>query len=766
MKINFLQASVPLTKTFTLEDGEIRKVGHPRVIEYVSHEESWASIEDLHGLLIKHADKGHCLLKGNLSRPLLNESRAGTTDANAMTHFIVLDLDGLKGVENVESFLRLVGLDGVDYIVQFSSSSGVIPSRGISAHILIRLDRGYPPALLKQWLMHLNSTVPILRKELGLTRTGNALRWVLDVTTCQNDKLIYIAPPVLGEGVVDKFVGERIALVKKQNRTFTLPTNLPSPEAIKVAANAALAQLREQSGLPKRTAVTFKREGPVEFMSKPDQAIVTGVKHDRGFVYLNLNGGDSWGYYHSENNPKFIHNFKGEPVFKTSELLPDYWGEVRDAVNDVRVDSSGTVFLAFRDFRTSTYWNGTWTPDENALTLAPAKTKDQLKDFLIQHRQPVGDYIPDWQIHFDPQTATIVDLEARTVNTFEPTEFMGLKPVAKYSIPPIMHKTILHALGGDEECLEHFLNGLACIFRYREKNGTAWVMHGNQGTGKGALLNKILRPLFGSTVVYSRTRDLDSTFNGQMEKALILWVDEAEVALQRGASLITADLKGYITEPSISIRRMHMMQYEARSYMNVILASNKGEIITIDPSDRRFNVAPFQPNKLELTTEEYEEGLASELPRFAEYLTSRPADKEIARTALNNQAKQKMINIGMSSTEVVSKALLEGDFKFLWEQRLTGQIPAGNASRSMLSEQYSKLLREIAEGKKPYLTREEVMIVYQHSVGMKDESVYKFVSTVKHKGIEFEATKVDGKSMRVFKVDWKMDEELKKEILG
>jgi hypothetical protein len=46
-------------------------------------------------VLKKHAALGHCALKGTISRPLVKESRAGSTDTSATTEWIVLDLDGL-----------------------------------------------------------------------------------------------------------------------------------------------------------------------------------------------------------------------------------------------------------------------------------------------------------------------------------------------------------------------------------------------------------------------------------------------------------------------------------------------------------------------------------------------------------------------------------------------------------------------------------------------------------------------------------------------
>jgi hypothetical protein len=41
----------------------------------------------------------------------------------------------------------------------------------------------------------------------------------------------------------------------------------------------------------------------VRYLANPGETVVTGVKRARGFAYLNLNGGDSWAYFHPEDNP-------------------------------------------------------------------------------------------------------------------------------------------------------------------------------------------------------------------------------------------------------------------------------------------------------------------------------------------------------------------------------------------------------------------------------------------------------------------------------
>lgn len=765
MKAHFLQAEVPLTKTFKLVDGTLEKVGHPRVVEYVSHEEAWATIEDLYALLTKHADLGHCFLKGNLNRQLVNESRAGTTDANAPTRLAVLDLDGVKGVKNVDGLLRMLDAADVDHVVQYSSSMGVVPDRGLSAHVFMLLAREYPPALLKQWLMHLNLTVPVLRNNLGMTRTNNALRWTLDVTTCQNDKLIYIAPPLLGDGVEDGFVGDRIQLVRRKKRSFELPDKLPSAEANKVAAEAALNELREKAGLPRRAKVSYKTSGPIEYMAKPDQAIVTGIKRERGFVYLNINGGDSWGYYHPDTNPEFIHNFKGEPVFRTKDLVPDYWHDVRKTSFEARKVQTGLVYLAFRDFRTAAYWNGTWDPEAKDLRIAEARGKEQLADFLKQHGQPVGDFVEDWDVRFAPNDPEIVNVEAKTVNLFQPSEYMAAEHEPVKEVPPAIRRLVLHAVGGDEEMLEHMMNTLAVIFQHRCRTETAWVLHGIEGTGKGLFLNKVLRPIF-KYVTSKRMRELDSQFNGYMERCLILWLDEMQLsALNNAADVVESDIKNYIVEPIISIRRMHMMPYEAPNHMNLIIPGNKDDVMVISPTDRRFNVAPYQATKFETSDEELAQ-VEEELMGFAGYLATRRADRQVARTPRNNAAKQRMAHISLSSVDVVARAVLSGDLQFLWEQRPVGHLTSGNSARDILAGAYLRLLEEVARGGKGVLLREDLHVIMEYAVGGMPATPHKFSSLLKHHGIILEPTSVGGKSARGIKVAWRAGDGLKREMLG
>jgi hypothetical protein len=314
MRIYFLEASTPLTKRYTLSNGILTKTPYPFVWEFTSHPEDVGNLQQLEAQLKTHAAKGHCLLKGQLAKPLVKESRAGSTTTGDSTEFIVLDLDGLE-VNTLQEFLDAIGLGEVSYVVQWSASYG-IENKRLRAHVFMLLDNPATAPLIKQWLIQKNHETPMLHTAMQLTKTGNSISWPLDISACQNDKLIYIAPPVL-KGLPDPMgKNPRIAYVKRKHATVTLG-RVSTTEANRDLTTKRINQLRESAGLPKRK-ITYKMHGTTEVMAKPDACTITDQKTERGFVYFNLNGGDSWAYYHPENNPDYIYSFKGEPADRKS----------------------------------------------------------------------------------------------------------------------------------------------------------------------------------------------------------------------------------------------------------------------------------------------------------------------------------------------------------------------------------------------------------------------------------------------------------------
>lgn len=766
----FLAADKPIVKRYELVNNELVKHPYPFVYEVTSSQETCNNLHDLFQHIQKYAKQGDCMVKGKLGRQLVTESRKGTTNPEELTEWICLDLDGIEGYQSVDHFLSDIGCAETDYVLQWSSSMGIENKAGFRCHIFMQLDKPVRPQQLKNWLQDLNLSRPTLSGQLQLTKTGNSLRWPLDITTCQNDKLLYIAPPDLGKGITDPFpekgprgkpASPRITFEQRTLKRLSLPTNLILQEALRDRTHAKVSELRVAAGLPKMKAVKYKFDGTIEYMVNPGQATITDMKEERGFVYFNLNGGDSWAYYHPSDSPEFVYNFKGEPTYKTSELLPQYWAKLTQQAASGAPDAKGNIYLAFREFTSGVYWNGIYDTMNDKLELYPAKSETQLRHFMKNNKMPLGESIPDWKRVFEPNNPNVIDRQAQTVNIYNPSELMK-DPTPPYvaSPPGVINKIIDHVLGNDMATLDHFYNWLAVIVQHKTRAGTAWVMQGTQGTGKGLLMHNILTPLFGyENVAAKRMEELESQFTEFMENKFIVFIDEIEAGKSLYHAKVTAKLKNLIVEPMISIRNMYRPAYLAPNFASMIFASNKPSSVEVAPDDRRFNVGGYQENKLQITGPEIDQ-IDNELPEFYAYLMHYPADADRARTPLISTSRSTLIDISRTAIDTISDALLKGDLQTLWDHLPSQKsLTPGNALIQAKSQGYRDLIVEIVNNLSAHdkLTRDELYTIFEYTVGNMPTSPNKLTSTLKHHRLHLKPVWKYNRSVRGIEVNWKVD---------
>lgn len=768
MKFVFLDADgVSLTKHITLENGTLHKTAYPQASRFTSHEETHTTLTSLHDSIQRHA--GHALLKGLIARPLVCESRAGSTDSNTLTGWVCLDLDGAP-YESIEAFMKEIGLENVSYLWQMSASAGFSP--GLRAHVFVFLDRPQHPALLKVWLKHLNLSIPSLTKAVSLTKNNSALVWPLDITTCQNDKLIYISPPTLGEGVEDP-VPVRSGVVLKQHHTMSLPPNL-NPGSTQQIQDKLINQLRRDQGLSARKFVYKTNSNDEEYLSKPDQAVVTSTKQERGFTYLNLNGGDSFAYWHPDENFEFIYNFKGEPVYKTEELDPTYYARCKRTAQRKAAEDNPKVLMAFRDFVSSQYFNGWYDTSTDELVLHMARSETQIRDFMALMKMPETESIPIWSRVFDPHEPTVVDLQAKpypTVNIFKPSKYMtSYTPTKNARVPPVCQKILLHVIGDNPELMDHFHNWVACIMQHLDRTMTGWILHGTQGTGKGLLINKVLAPLLGfDNITMKRMEELESEFTGFFENVFIVVIDEVQTSASLQSNKVVNKLKNLMVEPTISVRRMYREPYMARNYSNMIFTSNATDPIVVPPDDRRFNVADFQTKPIQITSEEIDQ-LEGELAEMYAFWMQYPADRERAKTVLKTKGRAELISTNMAASDAVALALQQGDLQFFVDQLPTSELTMTHMAPSLNGEsvlgsrhnqkvEYIKLVRSLVHSLETRLTRDELHLLFQYTVGNCPETPNKFTAYLRHHRIHLSAVWRFNKTVRGLVVNWKADPE-------
>lgn len=137
----------------------------------------------------------------------------------------------------------------------------------------------------------------------------------------------------------------------------------------------------------------------------------------------------------------------------------------------------------------------------------------------------------------------------------------------------------------DQVAFDFLIHYLAhALQRPEEKPGIMVIMVGGQGIGKGTL-GKILRLIWSATYWHiHKIDDVTGNFNASLERAFIVFLDEALFAGDRKAS---DSLKSLVTEPIIQINEKYQPARQTRSYHRFFAATNAEHFKNTERDDRR-----------------------------------------------------------------------------------------------------------------------------------------------------------------------------------
>lgn len=710
MKLTFLEASngLPLSKHFTSEN-KFRP--YPHVKNFNSHEIHATCIDDMHQAIVQHAAKGHCLLKGNLRKQLQDESRAGATDRAGLTQFLALDFDGIalatldalsfrdidaaKLQTMAEELVALLPaeLQHISYIAQASSSLG-LKNNTVSMHIFMVLKVPMPPKTLKLWLQQVNYTQQVFANQIELSANGQSLKYGLDTSVADNSKILFIAPPTFDKPEVDPFTSpdDRIVLVKKSHDSFDLGRMAHlSAQAMHDRSQKFKNDLRQKAGLSKKEEkikVMQVDDRSEEVLLNPDKMSISIADISTApYIRCNINGGDSNAYWFNLNNPVYMYNFKGEPIFLIEKADSDFYQSIFDVFEEeMKKEGRPEYPVVFRDFNTDVYWNGIFDPNLNEFTELKPTSMSSIEGFMRTHGRPTPDFVPDANMAFDPtHDGPSVDLTSLPyrINTFRRTMYMlnAISPEEPLSIGyackiqercPTIYTLLKHILGDGDQELERFVNWLAYIYQTKKKAKTAWVLSGVPGTGKGVFAYSVLRPLFSEDQAPVKTlENLEEQFNSYLQTALLCVVDEFHMASSAAMQKVANKLKNQITEPSVTIRKMRSNQVEVPNYTSFIFLTNHVDAIRIEPGDRRYNIAPRQERKLieahPKLISTMDKLIPRELLHFAGALATFKYDETLVRMPVDNDAKTMMKTASLSVFEEYCDAIRAGNIEYFAE---------------------------------------------------------------------------------------------------
>lgn len=716
MRVTFLEATngLSLSKHYSKKDGF---KPYPHVKAVTSHQHNLSvdqqGLEDLERLIREHGEKGHCMLKGNLKRDVIDESRAGHTNRTELSNLLVLDIDGVKLPKPITSNDKLTAADvtflanqiiaempielrDVSYIAQASASLGLKGDR-VSMHIFMLLSVAMPAKSVKLWLQDVNFESDVFSEQLELSVNGQSLKYPLDTSVADNSKIIFIASPTFSHVRSNPFESDadRIVRVDRGQASFDLAALMSdiSPQRCHEKAQKYKDTLREAAGFSKRqmkVRVTTIDNVAEEVLANPDKMAIS-IIDESSFPYIrcNINGGDSGAYYFNMTKPTYMYNFKDEPLFEIEKADKEFYLSIFDRYEE-RMEEVGKACMpiVLRDYSTDTFFNGVYDPNTKQFSkdypLTPI-SKMNIEDFYMNHGKVPPDFIPDGRVVFDPtsdEESINFSKVPYFVNTYQRSVYVRNAETPDKALElghgqrikdkcPLIYTIVYHILGNGDEEFERFINWLAYIYQTRKKTGVSWVLTGTQGTGKGIFYSRILRGLFGTPHVPMKfLQSMEEQFNLYMRDALFLVVDEFHMAsASTSASKMADKLKNQITEPTITIRGMRSNQVEVESYTNYLFLTNRVDAVNIETGDRRYNIAPKQEEKLldkfPNIAKQLDSGkLEKELYHFAGMLKTYKVDSHLAKTAINNLAKEQMRNVSMSVFEEFCQALKDGKLSY------------------------------------------------------------------------------------------------------
>ena len=821
MELTFIQGHKRLCKTFGDPNVQGGSRTYPLVKNITTHTETVNTLDEFREALIKHARCGHALYKGGFARKLENESRAGLTKNEALTEWMVIDVDGLPlpatdpslftpDLRGAYTSARLhtlaekviaklpVAMSSVSYLAAASSSTGVKDTARL--HLYFRLTSPVQTATLKTFLTSLNYHSDEITAQLQATANMRSVKNIFDPCLADNSRIIYIAPPEFETGTAPfANIEDRFVVVRKPYDTFDVDGAAAglNPEIMRGKAIGRLKAIFKETGIkwvePKLRTLTLGNQR-VDIITNPGQVQMTLAYASKEFAYYNVNGGDSRAYYVPLDNPSIVYNFKGEPPFLFEEADPAaYASHLQTFAVAIKEAESKRGFrpMLFRDIDADVWLQVFYAPEtDTIIDIKMSKSRENAIEWLATFGLVAPDLLESVEVVFDPTINNAFGKNpatgTKTLNIFRPTELMTRTEVSAFAgcryedahhvmhVAPTIYRVLMHVMGNDYDCFKHFVNWLAFVWQTRDRAKTTWLWQGVQGTGKGLLFNQVFQPMFGvdyTSLQLFRTVAADK-FNDWMANRLFVVLDEINTAhFDEDAVNL---LKNLITEPYIAIRGMHKSSKQRRIYLNFLAYTNDINALklgSVNDSERRWNIAPRQEIPLRLahpdlheSSQEVDAIIAGELPFFCDFLRDFSVNEQHVRVPLQNDAKEAARAAGREPREVFFDAISTGDLSYFLDIL---HIPAAMTTPTSLIVQ--TLIRRWvmnADGVSgTEITTIELQMVHDLMVGRQTNAVT-FGRDLKKHNLDVMRRRVDGDRQHCVEVVWQLNEDDRNAIVS
>lgn len=218
---------------------------------------------------------------------------------------------------------------------------------------------------------------------------------------------------------------------------------------------------------------------------------------------------------------------------------------------------------------------------------------------------------------------------------------------------------------GDENLYDYILQWFKQIVETPHiKTGVVLVLFGEQGTGKGCIMDEFILPfVVGRMNSCSLTglAEIMGQFNSQIRDKILILVNE--VAFDGNEFMTGFDrLKSFITDPFVCINEKNIPRKpNYPNYANMVMTSNQYQSVRIQKGDRRYcclETSTCKKGNRPYFNKLYSSFTAENGVLFYKYLCQYQKSREI-RDIPTTQLKLDIIRLGMSSIHLFIEELVE-----------------------------------------------------------------------------------------------------------
>jgi hypothetical protein len=194
---------------------------------------------------------------------------------------------------------------------------------------------------------------------------------------------------------------------------------------------------------------------------------------------------------------------------------------------------------------------------------------------------------------------------------------------------------------------------------------------------------------------------------------------------------------------------MRQNMIEVPNFTNVIVATNRSMAIKLQQSDRRWNIAPRQHTKIELSYDEIHHQIPNELGSFVQYLLSLEIKATDAIQLIDTDSRDALLELSRTVADDFFASIKDGNLDFFAE-RLQETVPVPENGYIAFAAIIQKWMQNAVDQAETEAPVDDLVAVYRYISGNGDITSKRFGHLASRHELRAKQKRIRGIQRRVF----------------